>query len=102
MAPSLSNTFNQKYEGGRSGFQSPDDRPENLEQVQSLSPRWQQLWMLEELLGVELEIWDKNRAKLNTNDIEEILNSTLESLDAVPVIVENLIEENKEEVKKEK
>jgi len=101
MPPSLSNTFNEKYEGGRSGFQSPDSRPDSFEEVQSLSPRWQQLWMLEELLEVELEIWGKNRAKLNTNDIEEILESTLESLDAVPVIVENLMEENKE-VKKEK
>lgn len=99
--PSLSESFNEKYSGGRASYESPDERPESLEDVECLSPRWQQLWMLEELLDVELEIWSKNRAKLNTDDIQAILDSTLDSLDAIPVIVEALVEEENliEEVK---
>lgn len=86
----LADSFNEKYGGGRAGFQSPDKRPESLEEIQSLSPRWQQCWMLEELFDIELEIWGKNRAKLNTDDISAILESALEELDAVPVIVEEV------------
>lgn len=98
MPPALSESFNEKYEGGRSGYQSPDARPSSLEDVHSLSSRWQTLWMIEELYGIELEIWSKNRAKLNLDDIREILDAALESEEAVPAVVTELVENDHLEV----
>lgn len=88
---SLSESFEQKYSGGRSGYQSPDSRPENIQGVLSLSPRWQRLWMMEELFDVRLEIWSKNRAKLNMDDIETLFEAALEQMDAVPVVLEEVM-----------
>jgi len=88
MAESLTDAFNKNYEGGRAGFSSPGDRPEKLEQVVKLPPRWRKAWLLEEMAGVETSIWNKSRAKLNNSDLDSLLDGFMKEFNVRPALVE--------------
>jgi len=88
MAESLTDAFNKNYEGGRAGFSSPGDRPEKLEQVAKLPPRWRKAWLLEEMAGVETSIWNKSRAKLNNSDLDSLLDGFMKEFNVRPALVE--------------
>lgn len=88
MAESLTDAFNKNYEGGRAGFSSPGDRPDNVEEVSVLPPRWRKAWLLEELAGVELSIWSKSRAKFNNSDLDELLDGLMNEMNVKPALLE--------------
>lgn len=88
MTESLSEAFNKNYEGGRAGFSSPGDRPESVEDVAKLPPRWRKAWLLEELAGVETSIWSKTRAKLNNSDLDSLLDGLMQEMNVRPGLVE--------------
>lgn len=71
---SLSDSFEDRYEHGDQGC-GVKKRPEGLKEASSLPPKWQLVWQLEELLGVELSIWGKKRPNPRKEDFQKLLDA---------------------------
>ena len=74
MTPNLSDTFENSYEHGNQSC-GLSERPETRKDASSLPPKWQLVWQLEELLGVELSIWGKKRPNPRKEDFEKLLDA---------------------------
>jgi len=84
----LKEAFEESYEDGRYGSGS-DGRPESLEDARTLAPKWQKIWQLEEILGIELDVWQKKRAtSLTSEDLDKVLEKLVDELNVKPVLVE--------------
>lgn len=86
---SLQKAFNARYDGGRAGYESPDERPE-WDAAEYLSRRRKLIFELEELLGFRTGIWQKNRAKLNNDDLEALFAAVISELDVKPCLVDSI------------
>lgn len=55
-----------------------DERPEEPEKAEMLSPKWQKIWELERILDMELDVWGNKRADSLTLDDLELIEEKLE------------------------
>lgn len=83
---SLSDSFEKRFTDDQSP--DPSQRPEELDEAVDLPPRWLKIWLLEDALGVKTSVWGKSRAKLNNEDLEDLLNGVFENLNIRPALVE--------------
>ena len=63
---------------------SPKDPDRREEGGQVLSPREKLIYELEEVLGIQTDIWEKKRATIKNEDLKKIHKAVMRKLDVEP------------------
>ena len=80
---SISDVIEQKYSNGQYRY----DRPETVADAASLPPKWQLVWKLEEILGLETSAWGKRKPEFKKSDLQEMLDCIQSEFQVEPVVI---------------